>query len=105
MLLVVLTNRYTSSAFDVDAPASESKDLDALSTKEKSKVPAPDLGLDQLPPQIPMLPPDSPLPTPPVDIPAIPELPPSTPATTPSQSAPAPPSTTPSKAASAPAPK
>ncbi len=104
MLLVVLTNNRRSSAYDVDAPVSETKELDPSSIKAKSKLPAPDMGAGEVPPQIPMLPPDTPVPAPPVDIPAIPDAPSSTPATTPGQSAPA---TTPppSKPASAPAPK
>ena len=104
MLLVVLTNSYKSSAFDVDASVSETKDLDTSSSKAKSKLPAPDMGADEVPPQIPMLPADTPLPASPVDIPAIPDVPSSTPAPKPSPSAPA---TAPSssKPASAPAPK
>jgi preprotein translocase subunit SecG len=94
MLLVVLTNRNRSSAYDVDTVASETRELDGSSTKPKSKTPGPDLGPEQPLPQIPMLPPDSTSSPPPVDIPAIPELPPMTPPSTkPSPSAPA--STTP----------
>ena len=101
MLLVVLTNNRRSSAYDVDAPASLTKELDPSSDKAKSKLPLPDMGAGEVPPQIPMLPSDSPLTAPPVDIPAIPDNPSSTPAKAPSPSSPA--TTTPtSKPAPAP---
>jgi preprotein translocase subunit SecG len=101
MVLVFLTNRHTTSAFDVEATTSESKEFDAASTKAKSNVPAPDLGADQPAPQIPMLPPDTSVPAPPVDIPAIPDTQSTAPAATPNPSAPA---STPSPS-SKPAPK
>ncbi len=110
MLLVVLTNSQNRSAYFDDTQVSKTKDLGASSTDTKSRSPAKDKDLktDDLPPAGPSPSTGSPLPAPPVDIPAIPEIPASTPppsskpATTP---APAPaPAAPPSQSTPAPAP-
>jgi preprotein translocase subunit SecG len=87
MLLVVLTNRRTESAWGSDS-TSLTKELSPSSTKPKAKSLATDTGglPAELPPPIPTPAPGSSQPAPPVNIPAIPEMPP----TPPSNPAPAP---------------
>ena len=86
MLLVVLTNRRTESAWGNDS-TSLTKELSPLSTKSKAKSSALDSGAGELPPPAPTAVPSSsppaPGPAPPVNIPAIPDLPPAIPAPAP----------------------
>jgi preprotein translocase subunit SecG len=75
MLLVVLTNRRNTSAWN-DAPTSLTKDLAPSSAPSRTKSPVPDKGAGDLPP-----PPPTPVPGPsgaaaPSNLPPVPTLPP-----------------------------
>ena len=75
MLLVVLTNRRTESAWGSDA-TSLTKELTPSSNKLKSGSPASNQRAGEAPPSQPAPVPGATQPAPPVEIPAIPDVPP-----------------------------
>jgi preprotein translocase subunit SecG len=82
MLLVVLTNRRTESAWG-SAPTSLTKELAPSSSRSKTSLPDSDKGSADVPAPQPAPVSGPTQPAPPVDIPAIPNLPPVPPSTPP----------------------
>jgi preprotein translocase subunit SecG len=78
MLLVVLTNRRTVSAWGND-PTSLTKELAPSSGRSKSKSPIPENGPGALPPPLPTPAAGSSQPAPTSDLPPLPDLPPISP--------------------------